>query len=117
MICRRPLLVRALLMSQISEIDFLRTLDESLEQLPPDAQSRVLAWVNAKYGIPQAMAPIIPKHMPSPPAPAESNLRPAATQARKSKVRKSNFTILKDLSLTPAGKQSFRDFVAAKKPT
>jgi hypothetical protein len=104
-------------MSQISELDFLKILDDSLDQLAPDARARVLTWANAKYGATTVNGPIGMRSS----AVLSPHARPTEIPTDTSKVKrgrpkKSILKIVKDLSLNPSGKHSFRDFVNTKHP-
>lgn len=97
-------------MSQNSELDVLKSVEESLDSVDADARSRILTWINSKYGT-------------AAPSPAQPVKRRQPTKnvktgdGKPSKTRKPVvLKILKELNLKPQGKKSFSDFVGEKSP-
>jgi len=98
----------------MSEIEAMKAVDDALAGLSDDVRPRVLAWLNDKFGgVPRQKAPDSTARVdPSGAAGlAGSGARPKG--ARKVALPK----LLKELSLTPTGKQSLKDFVDLKKPS
>lgn len=97
-------------MSQNDELDVLKSVEESLDSVDADARSRILTWVNSKYGV-----------VLSSPAQPVKRRQPAKSSktedGKPSKARKPvALKILKDLNLKPQGKKSLSDFVGEKAP-
>jgi hypothetical protein len=106
-------------MSPISEIDAIKNLDETLSQLDdPATRDRVLQWAWDKFVSKS-------KHQ-TPQVDSEQGghtrknkkVRTTKTtkRAKSSSKNKSTAYIIKDLNLTPNGKQSFKSFVEEKQP-
>lgn len=102
-------------MSNISEFDALKAVGDALEAVEADAQGRILAYLNLKYGsgtpIPVQSAVVAPAQVST--ATPSPSIQKKAKKARKSSAAPK---ILKDLNLKPQGKKSIQDFVAEKQP-
>lgn len=101
-------------MSEISELQAMQTLDDLLSKLEPGTKKRVIDWIYAKHvgEVPTE------QHLPTPPskAKAKSKKKPKA-KPKSGKKPKSVLKKIKELDFHLAGKNSFSDFVAEKRPT
>lgn len=112
-------------MAVITEIDALKTVDETLSAIDKEARVRVLDWANSKYSdsVVSAVKDVdasVPKDQAQPFS-VTSITKKAASKAKSktksTKKSKPTFQPIKDLDLYPSGKISAKDFVTEKKPT
>jgi hypothetical protein len=104
-------------MNPISEIEAIKTLDSVLSGLE-DApmRARVLKWALDKYGAPELFGEMQGQQD----ARGRPTRSPRAKASRKPKSAAkvaTRLSIVKDMSLTPKGKKSFKDFATEKAPT
>lgn len=103
-------------MTQVSELDTMKEIDESLSKIEdPEVRSRILNWIWAKFS-PDPPPSHVDEHNKS------NTNKGQATKPRKAKRSKkpkgkNTLTIIRDLNLRPQGSTSFPDFVAQKKPS
>lgn len=106
-------------MEQVSEIDALKVIDETLSGLDnQDARNRVLAWAWDKFS-----------SKPGPAADEDQEPTEAATRTKRPKKKthgasakgkrkaKRSLTMVKDLNLKPESTESLDEFVEIKKPS
>jgi hypothetical protein len=105
----------------ISELDALRTLDDSLAALPDEAaRARVLKWAWEKYA---------PSHTKPMDAAAEEDTKTKKSRTRrklrasasggasaKPRTKQAPLSIVRDLNLRPKGKEDFATFAEKKAP-
>jgi hypothetical protein len=107
-------------MQQNSEIDALKSVCDILDQIPSDAQLRVLSWANANYlGHPSIAPPsvIVEEQNGSGTAQLARNKASGRSATAKTKRPKNAPRLLKELNFVPGdGKPSLKDFIATKTP-
>lgn len=108
-------------MGNISEIDVLKAIDDSLSGLDdPEARNRVLDWAWKKYSSKPIPSVIDETAIPEINGAAGKTKKKAkrADSKKKSKTKgKSSLSMVKDLNLKPKGNQSLDEFVDQKKPS
>jgi len=102
----------------MSEIDVMKSLESNFDKLDELARKRVLDWAWARY-----VAVPTPSAQSSAPVGTSAKAREPAEHSARSKLpkkgKKAKVTLkqIKDLNLSPKGKQSGRAFADAKAPT
>lgn len=105
-------------MTNISEVDAIKSVNDALSNLDPSEQARVLNWAIAKF------TPTIPIPSSVPSVNLESQVNkspdqsvPPITKPKTSKKSKSVLKQIKELNLHPDGKESASVFCSKKSPT
>lgn len=102
-------------MTDLSEGDALKAIDDALSGLDDPARIRVIEWANSKFlgKKPANLLIETPEHTADP-AP-----RRAAKKAKPRAGKKAKITVkqIKNLDLRPDGKKSARSFIGEKNPT
>lgn len=108
-------------MSQKSEIDALKEVDEALQAIDEEARKRVLSWANSKYlGTAIEVGGVVEPdatekhHSPAPKKKKATSTKKKATKT--TKKSKTTYKLLKDINLRPSGKTYAQDFVSEKNP-
>ncbi len=95
------------------EFDVMRAIDQALAELPDEAsRKRVLQWVLMTHRA-EPLPGLEEERAPESSAPAD---RRRGGGKRRASVASPTVSVIKDLNLRPAGKQSFREFAESKKP-
>lgn len=102
-------------MTQISEIDIIKTIDEVLNSVEePEAIVRILTWVNSKYGFILSQQP---SQTPQSETITQKDRAGRTKSKSSSKTRsKVSLTQIKDLNTSPSGKTTLTDFINDKQP-
>lgn len=106
-------------MSEKSEIDALKEVDEALQAIDEDARIRVLSWANSKYlgtSVEAAGAVHAEVKEDNPPPAAKKKAKVAKKKTKATKKSKATYKLVKDINLRPSGKTPAADFVSEKNP-
>lgn len=106
----------------MKELEALSKIDECLSQVTDkEAIIRIVRWVNDKYSKDEfkevKTESTIESNLPLVKQRIKKKMTSTGKSVKPSAKSKNSYTVVKDLVLTPSGKQSFKDFYEEKKPS